>query len=127
MTVTMDEPVTDELPTAIFDKSVLQRIVELSTVDREQAWSELNGRFQLLVPFVLIEEVLVNLGECRLTSPKIVEAMWQDLWRLRSKWIADETDWAFDELVMGRPSGKFRPIDSAFIERMSRLDRKSVV
>jgi len=109
------------LTTAVLDKSVLQRIAELPVGDREEAWRELSGRFQLVIPFVLLEEVLTNLGQPRNTPPEVVEAMFVDLLNLQECWIADEIDWAFEELVLRKRSSEFKLVSKDFVQRMCRL------
>ncbi len=100
---------------------MLQRIAELRRPDHDQAWSELLARSAVIVPFVQVEEVLVNLGEPRETSLEVVETMCRDLWKLRNTWIADETDWAFAELVDGKKSRAFLPVDSRFLDRLEHI------
>ena len=53
--------------------------------------------------------------------PKVVEAMFSDLLALQECWIADEIDWAFEELVLKNRSSAFKPISKEFVERLYNL------
>ncbi len=44
----------------ILDKSVFQRIAERPTCGQKQVWKHLHGHFQVVIPALLIEEVIVN-------------------------------------------------------------------
>ena len=49
-------------PTATIDTSVLHAISELDQKERDRIWNELRMRFQIVIPWVLIEEVWTNYG-----------------------------------------------------------------
>ncbi len=109
------------LPTAVIDKSVFQRIAELSSSDRRDTMAELLSRFRVIIPFVLVEEVLVNRGQLGPIPRKIVETMFRELMRLRDCWVDDEPGWIFDELVAKDTSRKFKPVPEEFLQRVAGL------
>lgn len=65
------------LPTAVLDKSVFQRIAELPSKHRKATWDELHSRFQVVIPFVLVEEILVNRGNPEPIPPRVAETMFR--------------------------------------------------
>jgi hypothetical protein len=83
---------------AILDKSVFQRLCK--TIN-SPLWSELFKRYQLVLPAVLVEEVLVNVLDPR--SKPLAEAleMKLQLERLQPCWMDDIREVAFREFVLG--------------------------
>jgi hypothetical protein len=96
------------------DKSVLQRIAERSSEDRRKVWAQLRDRYDLGVPFVLLEEVLVNLGNPRLIAPRLAATMFRELMKQRDLWLDDEISSVFDELVEKNRRTEFKPVRDAF-------------
>jgi hypothetical protein len=112
-------------PTIVFDKSVFQRIAELSPERRADIWARVLNHYTLVIPSVLVEEILVNWGDPGATAPAIVEAMVLDLLQLRGYWLADEIDWAFQELVLNRRDERFIAAAPEFIERVGKFHPQS--
>lgn len=46
--------------TAIIDKSLLHEVSELPKQEREDFWKLLLGKYFVVVPFILLEEIIVN-------------------------------------------------------------------
>ena len=118
------QPLAD-LPTLVLDKSVFQRIAELTPAEREETWTKVREHFLLIVPNVLVEEILVNWGDAGATPLHVVNAMVDDVLRLHGYWLADEIDWAYHELVLKRRENKFIEAPRDFIVRVNRLLKNS--
>jgi hypothetical protein len=87
-------------PTAIIDKSMLQAICEQTADALDECFNTLLGRYVLVVPSILVEEVWVNLANPSPTKrPEVAENMVACLLHLQDAWIAEPLDIAFAELV----------------------------
>ncbi|HUZ06912.1 MAG TPA: hypothetical protein VMV89_05425 [Candidatus Paceibacterota bacterium] len=88
-------------PTAVIDKSLFQEICsEPDEVQRGVFWKELLSRYQIIIPFVLVEEVWTNLAKPSLKKdPAIFLEMANRLLEMSSCWIDDEVEIVFKELI----------------------------
>lgn len=106
-------------PTAVIDKSLFQEICALeSDSEREVCWTVLFERFQLVVPFVLLEEVLANVARPKDISLPVLKRMRQALLALQPCWIQDVFEIAFAELVEGHPLSKLPAPDETDAQHM---------
>lgn len=86
--------------TAVIDKSLLQAICEQTSDKLDACFNTLLGRYVLVVPSILVEEVWVNLASPSPGKrPEVVENMVACLLHLRDAWIAEPLDISFVELV----------------------------
>jgi len=91
-------------PTAVIDKSILQAICEQPRAELDECFNMLLGRYVLVVPSILVEEVWVNLASPSPTKrPEVAENMVACLLHLQDAWIAEPLDIAFAELVKREP------------------------
>jgi hypothetical protein len=87
-------------PTAVIDKSLLQAICELPGTKRDLCFNNLLGRYFLVVPEILVEEVWANLANpSARKSFATVSMMVRCLIHLQNGWIAEPLEIAFLELV----------------------------
>src|SRR5688572_10116552 len=94
-------------PLAVIDNCLFREICEEeSESEREGYWSELYSRYQLVVPFVLIEEVIATVVRPGKTPAAVCERMQFQLAFLEPCWMEDVTEITFTELVEKRPLGK---------------------
>jgi hypothetical protein len=49
--------------TAVIDKSLFQEICSESETERNFFWNELFNRYQIVIPFALVEEIWTNLAK----------------------------------------------------------------
>lgn len=90
--------------TAVIDKSMLQAVCELLPDKLDACLNTLLGRYGLVVPSILVEEVWVNRASPSPGKrPEVVEHMVGCLIQLREAWIAEPLDIAFVELVERQP------------------------
>jgi 5-methylcytosine-specific restriction endonuclease McrA len=91
-------------PTAVIDKSLLQAICEQAGDKRDLCFNTLLGRYILVVPEILVEEVWANLANPSAgKSLATINMMVRCLLHLRNEWIAEPLEIAFVELVKGDP------------------------
>src|ERR1700733_9990083 len=93
--------------TAVIDKSLFHEICELSHSERSDAWRLLLDKYQIIVPFVLLEEILVNAINPGVKSRQSIESMVADITQLRHCWMDDILEYAYCELVRKQPIEKF--------------------
>jgi hypothetical protein len=97
-------------PTAVIDKSLFHEICKLPAKEtRDSIWASLTGKYQIVVPLMMVEEVLVNVVKPGDIPPQEVQMMASDVLQLQPCWIDDVSEYAFRELVQRRPLGKFIP------------------
>jgi hypothetical protein len=103
---------------AIIDKSVFQRLCK---TNNSPLWSELLKRYQLVLPAVLVEEVLVNVLDPR--SKLLAEApeMKLQLERLQPCWMDDIREVAFREFVLGEKFATLPPPPNEFFKILFNL------
>lgn len=81
---------------------MLQAICEQTPAKLDACFNTLLGRYVLVVPSILVEEVWVNLASPSPTKPPgVAESMVACLLHLQDAWIAEPLDIAFAELIMG--------------------------
>jgi hypothetical protein len=113
------------LPTAVIDKSVFQRIAELPSKHRKATWDELHSHFQVVIPFVLVEEILVNRGNPEPIPPRVAETMFREVMKMDHWWIDDEPGSAFEELVEGKRTNLLKPVPNEFVQRAAGFSPRS--
>ena len=63
-------------PTVIIDKSVFQTICsEPDESQRNFFWKEISSRYEIVIPFILIEEVWINLAKPGAKNLAVVSEM----------------------------------------------------
>lgn len=88
----------------MIDKSMLQAICEQTPDNLDVCFNTLLGRYVLVVPSILVEEVWVNRASPSPGKrPEVVGNMVACLLHLRDAWIAEPLDIAFVELVERKP------------------------
>ncbi len=93
-------------PTAVIDKSVLQRICSQPDAEQQRVREALMDRYDLVIPFILIEEIALDVGLPPVGSLRPVSAMLAWVADERVLRMADVYEIAFQELVMeGRIRG----------------------
>lgn len=126
-------------PTAIIDKSLLQRICEEAPIQRDVLMGLLRQRYQLIAAFVLVDEVMNNIA---IPPPRKTPADFADLKicmdALYPCFMEDVWEMAFEELVLERridaipwwPTeaiqtyASLNPNDPAFLETMQRRKKQ---
>ncbi len=109
-------------PTTILDKSVVHSICKLEGADRARLWSEISARFDLIIPRVLVEEVWINFGQPGNKDPIVVRAMVDKLKELAPKWIEEELNLIFDELVVAKATpSNFKTPEPRTVDLILRL------
>jgi hypothetical protein len=94
-------------PTAVIDKSLFHEICKLPSKEvRDSLWDSLMANYQVVVPLMLLEEVLVNVVRPGDIPAQEVQTMASDILQLQSCWVDDVFEYAFRELVQGQPLGK---------------------
>jgi len=107
---------------AVIDKCLFQEICEVeSELEREGYWAELYKRYQLVVPFVLIEEVIANLAVPGKIPQQIIERMRCQLVFLKPCWMEDITETVFSELVENRPLRKMRAPSDEIVSSLLKM------
>jgi hypothetical protein len=109
----------------ILDKSVFQRIGELSPGDQQQAWNHLHDNYQVVIPAILIEEVIVNVADPGPLSSIVVRQMLEYLLSIHPCWMDDVFEIAFRELVEQQPMTRLPPFPAEFVKRIRRLARNT--
>lgn len=90
-------------PVAVIDKSLLQAICAVPEVKlRENLLNELFKHYQLVIPFVLVEEVWINFGKPKDDKSAAVHEMVKLLKQLNKLWMDDEIEIIFKELVQSQ-------------------------
>ena len=103
---------------AIIDKSVFQRLCQ---TNNSPLWNELFNRYQLVLPLVLVEEVLVNiLDPGSKLMPETAEMQLQ-LQRLQPCWLEDIHEIAFREFVLGEKLTALPPPSDVFLKKLFNL------
>jgi hypothetical protein len=103
---------------AILDKTVFQRFCK---TNNSPLWSELFSRYQLVLPLVLVEEVLVNILDPGLKPIPEAPEMQLQLQRLQPCWLEDIHEIAFREFVLGEKLTNLLPPSDEFLKRLFSL------
>jgi len=96
----------NQKPTAIIDKSFLHEVSELSHQERKDVWRAILDKYILVVPFILLEEILVNAINPGTVPKGHIQMMVTDVIQLRPFWMDDIVEYAFRELILGHPITK---------------------
>jgi len=106
-------------PTAVIDKCLFQEICALkSEAARESCWNWLCDRYQLVIPVVMVEEILVNAVAPGKKDKEVVKTMCRELLRFQPCWMDDVHEIAFVELVEKRPMQRFPAPSETVIARL---------
>lgn len=106
-------------PTAVIDKSLFQEICALeSGAAQDSCWNVLLDRYQLVIPVVMVEEVLVNAVVPGRKDKEVIKTMCRELLRFQSCWMDDVHEIAFAELVDNRPLQKLPAPSEILVARM---------
>src|SRR6266436_972581 len=104
--------------TAVIDKSLFQAICSQPEPQRDRCWNELFTHYQIVVPFVLVEEVWTNYVKPGPKNLAVVREMVSTLTRMTSCWIDDEIEFVFKELVLRKGIKKLLPPPKQYTQRV---------
>ena len=107
-------------PTLLVDKNIIERLAtEEPKSECEAVLNALSGKYQLVFPWVLIEEVLINVGEPRNKDSQVIATMVDLLITRKGCWMEEETEMMFQELVIhGRTPKKLIGISDEAYEHV---------
>jgi hypothetical protein len=109
-------------PLAVIDNSLFRPICAQPEPVRVQLWAEIAARYQLVVPFVLVEEVWKRMA-CPGDIPRsVVEVMAQTLYEMHPRWIDEPIAIAFRELVLKQPLKTFPAPPQEIMDALWMLD-----
>ena len=108
----------DARPTVVLDKSFFQAVCSIPKVERELIWKQISDRYQIIIPFILVEEVWTNLAKLGNKNPFVVMEMVLTLREMLSCWIDDEIEIIFHELVQKKRIKTFPPPSQEVITRL---------
>lgn len=109
-------------PLAVIDNSLFRPICAQPESVRVQLWAEIAARYQLVVPFVLVEEVWKRMA-CPGDIPRsVVDVMAQTLYAMHLRWIDEPTAIAFREFVLKQPVKTFPSPPQAIMDALWTLD-----
>jgi hypothetical protein len=106
---------------AVIDKSLLQAICSEGEPQRVELWRELLSRYQIVIPFVLVEEVWTNLACPRLKKLSVIQEMVRALAAMTSCWIEEEMEIVFGELVQNKRRKRLPAAPKAIVKRVLAL------
>ncbi|HEV2691320.1 MAG TPA: hypothetical protein VG347_00330 [Verrucomicrobiae bacterium] len=110
-------------PVAIIDKSLFQEICAVSEVKlRESLLNEILNHYELVIPFVLVEEVWINFGKPKESTSAAVHEMVKLLKQMTKLWMDDEMEIIFKELVRDQPIKRSPPPPKELINFALNLD-----
>lgn len=111
-------------PTAVIDKCLFQEICALeSETARESCWNGLFDRYQLVIPVVMVEEILVNAVAPGKKDKEVIMTMCRELVRFQPCWMDDVHEIAFAELVDNRPLQKLPAPSETIVARLLGLQQ----
>lgn len=106
-------------PTAVIDKCLFQEIcTHESETAQESCWNGLLDRYQLVIPAVLVEEVLVNAVAPGSKDKEVIKTMCRELLRFQPCWMDDVHEIAFAELVEHSPLQKLPAPSETIVARL---------
>ena len=105
----------------VLDKSGFQRIAEQSAQEQVRLWNHLHGNYQVVIPTILIEEVIVNMADPGALPPAVVHEIMKALLCLQPCWMDDVFEIAFRELVEEQQMSKLPPFPADFVKRIRTL------
>jgi hypothetical protein len=110
-----------KLHSAVLDKSVFHRIAEQAPERQVQIWNRLHTHFQIVVPSILIEEIIVNVADPGCLQWNVIQEMMRCLLRIRPCWMDDVFEIAYRELVQQQPLATLPAFPVEFANRILRL------
>jgi hypothetical protein len=93
-------------PTAVLDKSFFQEICKLVLPSRNEIWKTLFQKYQPVIPFILLEEIVVNAVNPGGIPKEQIETMVSDIRQLRACWMDDVLEYSFRELILRQQIAK---------------------
>ena len=105
----------------VLDKSGFQRLAEQPPQEQVRLWNHLHAHYQVVIPTILIEEVIVNVADPGPLPPTVVQEMMKTLLRLQPCWMDDVFEVAFRELVEEQQMSKLPPFPQDFVNRLRTL------
>src|SRR5258706_16110230 len=102
-------------PTVVIDKSFFQAVCSAPKTERELFWKDISNRYQIVIPFILVEEVWTNLAKLGNKNPFVVMEMVLALREMLACWIDDETEIIFQELIQRKRIKTFPPPSQAVV------------
>jgi hypothetical protein len=105
-------------PTVVIDKSFFQSVCSAPKNERDLHWKEIANRYQIIIPFILVEEIWTNLAKLGSKNPFVVMEMVKTLREMLACWIDDEVEIAFKELVQKRRIKTFPPPSREIVTRL---------
>lgn len=113
-------------PTAIIDKSLLQRICGEPKIQRDVLMNLLRGKYQLVVAFSLVDEVLANIADCPPgKDPFVIAEMKRQIDALHMCFLNEVWEIAFEELVLNKPLSILPCQNNRFLQNYAGLDLKA--
>lgn len=112
-------------PSAVIDKSLLHTLCVEPQVVQTQVWGEISRRYQIVIPFVLLEEVLTNIVCPGRKKPAVVGEMKMALFSVRELWIDDEISIAYQELVLKHPVTILPQPPKGFMDSLYEMDMRN--
>jgi hypothetical protein len=92
-----------KLQSAVLDKSVVHRSAEQVPEHQIQIWNHLHTHFQIVIPSILIEEIIVNVADPGPLQWSVVQEMMRCLLRIQPCWMDDVFEIAYREMVQQQP------------------------
>ncbi len=99
----------DERQTALLDKSLLEAICAEPEHQQTVLITQLQQKYELVIPTILMEEVWTNLYFPESKDPNLILSMVRMLQHLSAGWIEDELEIVFRELVLRETADRFHP------------------
>jgi hypothetical protein len=110
-----------EVLSLVLDKSGFQRLAEQPSAEQVRLWNHLHAHYQVVIPTILIEEVIINVADPGVLSPTVIQEMMKSLLRLQPCWMDDIFEVAFRELVEEQTITKLPPFPADFAKRVHTL------
>jgi hypothetical protein len=105
-------------PTVVIDKSFFQSVCSAPKNERDLLWKEIAGRYQIIIPFILVEEIWTNLAKLGNKNPFVIMEMVIALREMCACWIDDEVEIVFKELVQRKQIKTFPPPSQEIVTRL---------
>jgi hypothetical protein len=110
-----------EVLSLVLDKSGFQRLAEQPDQEQVRLWNHLHAHYQVVIPTILMEEVIVNVADPGPLPPVVVQEMMKSLLRLLQCWMDDVFEIAFREMVEEQQMTKLPPFPADFVKRVRTL------
>lgn len=111
----------DTKKSAIVDKSFLGRVFSHNpSEERERFLDELLRSYSIVVPFILIEEIVIDMARPKTEKrARIARMMANFLAAHPAKWIDDEIQIVFQELILNQPIRPLPPLPKELIDKIT--------